>query len=365
MELDASLEDQFVSKVLEGTSASAEDELQTDSAIVPSSDPFTSKVHLGVDQDPSVSSSSLEATEENTVAVRLNPDHTSDTLIQEEQRDILKESREIPIQEPSEIKSSIENIASNKSKLPRAKPIALQKKMGGENSETEVTTESPPIPKATYHFDPEEYNETMNPFTMGGSKCPNSPPASQPGVDLPSSDPKHPSSAGAGDCKTRAVKLEFDFAKGAENVEAKKLPARKMGKRHSSKLSPKRQRGAPARPVGPEDGEKTIAPEASVAPLSKATPPVDSSQWDDPAFNPFVGSSSLQDSPTLTKRSYHLDCGDPFKPSTKTLSTVGADSCPSAENSLNEILESQAREAVGDDLKTSLVPQSSRSRLIT
>uniref|UniRef100_A0A8C6XFH0 Transforming acidic coiled-coil containing protein 1 n=1 Tax=Naja naja TaxID=35670 RepID=A0A8C6XFH0_NAJNA len=361
----ASLEDQFVSKVLEGTSASAEDELQTDSAIVPSSDPFTSKVHLGVDQDPSVSSSSLEATEENTVAVRLNPDHTSDTLIQEEQRDILKESREIPIQEPSEIKSSIENIASNKSKLPRAKPIALQKKMGGENSETEVTTESPPIPKATYHFDPEEYNETMNPFTMGGSKCPNSPPASQPGVDLPSSDPKHPSSAGAGDCKTRAVKLEFDFAKGAENVEAKKLPARKMGKRHSSKLSPKRQRGAPARPVGPEDGEKTIAPEASVAPLSKATPPVDSSQWDDPAFNPFVGSSSLQDSPTLTKRSYHLDCGDPFKPSTKTLSTVGADSCPSAENSLNEILESQAREAVGDDLKTSLVPQSSRSRLIT
>ncbi|ETE60589.1 Transforming acidic coiled-coil-containing protein 1, partial [Ophiophagus hannah] len=362
----SSLEDQFVSKVLEETSASAEDELQTDPAIVPSSDPFISKVHLGVDQGPSVSSSALEAPEENIVAARLNPDHTSGTLSQEEQRDILKESQEIPVQEPSEVKSSVENIASNKSKLPRAKPIALQKKMGGENSETEVTTESPPIPKATYRFDPEEYNETMNPFTMGGSKCPNSPPASQPGVDLPNSDPKHPSSAGAGDCKTQAVKLEFDFAEGAENIEAKKLPARKMGKRHSSKLSPKRQRGPPARPVvGPEDGEKTIAPEASVAPLTKAPPPVDSNQWDDPAFNPFVGSSSLQDSPTLTKRSYHLDCGDPFKPSTKTLSTVGADSCPSAENSLNEILESQAREAAGDDLKTSLVPQSSRSRLIT
>uniref|UniRef100_A0A670Z1Z3 Transforming acidic coiled-coil containing protein 1 n=1 Tax=Pseudonaja textilis TaxID=8673 RepID=A0A670Z1Z3_PSETE len=248
------------------------------------------------------------------------------------------------------VKSSVENIASNKSKLPRAKPIALQKKMGGENSETEVTMESPPIPKATYRFDPEEYNETVNPFTMGGSKCPNSPPASQPGVDLPNSDPKHPSSAGAGDGKTRATKLEFDFAEGAENVEAKKLPARKMGRRPISKLSPKRQRGPTDRPVvGPEDREKTIAPEAPVAPLTKATPPVDSNQWDDPAFNPFVGSSSLQDSPTLTKRSYRLDHDDPFKPSTKTLSTVGADSCPSAENSLNEILESQ----------------SSRSRLIT
>ncbi|XP_026536937.1 transforming acidic coiled-coil-containing protein 1 isoform X2 [Notechis scutatus] len=359
----ASLEDQFVSKVLEETSASAEDELQTDSAIVPSSDPFISKAHLGLDQGPSVSSSALE---ETTVAERLSPDYTSGTLSQEEQRDILKESREIPIQEPSEVKSSVENIASNKSKLPRAKPIALQKKMGGENSETEVTMESPPIPKATYRFDPEEYNETVNPFTMGGSKCPNSPPASQPGVDLPNSDPKHPSSAGAGDGKTRAAKLEFDFAEGAEKVEAKKLPARKMGRRPISKLSPKRQRGPTDRPVvGPEDGEKTIAPEAPVAPLTKATPPVDSNQWDDPAFNPFVGRSSLQDSPTLTKRSYHLDRGDPFQPSTKTLSTVGADSCPSAENSLNEILESQAREAAGDDLKTCLVPQSSRSRLIT
>ncbi|XP_034288830.1 transforming acidic coiled-coil-containing protein 1 isoform X3 [Pantherophis guttatus] len=362
----ASLEDQFVSKVLEETSAPAEDELQTDPAIVQASDPFISKAHLGIEQGPSVSSSALEATEENTVPARLNPDHTSGPLSQEEQKDILKESREIPIQEPSEVKPSVENIASSKSKLPRAKPIALQKKMGGENSETEVATESPPIPKATYRFDPEEYNETVNPFTMGGSKCSNSPPASQPGADLPNSDPKHPSSAGAGDCKTRAVKLEFDFAEGAENAEPKKLPARKMGKRPSSKLSPKRQRGPTTRPVvGPEDGEKMIAPEASVAPLSKVTHALDTNQWDDPAFNPFVGSSSLQDSPTLTKRSYHLDVGDPFKPSSKTLSSVGADSCPSAENSLNEILESQAREATGDDLKTSLAPQSSRSRLIT
>ncbi|XP_039210176.1 transforming acidic coiled-coil-containing protein 1 isoform X3 [Crotalus tigris] len=363
----ASLEDQFVSKELEETSALAEDELQTDSAIVQASGPFTSKAHLGIDQGSSLSSSALDATsstEENIGSVRLNPDHTSDTLSQEEQREILKESQETPVQESSEVKSSVENIANNKSKLPRAKPIALQKKMGGETPETEVTTESPPIPKATYRFDPEEYNETVNPFMMGGSKCPNSPPASQPGADLPNSDPKHPSSAGAGDCKTRAVKLEFDFAEGAENVEPKKLPTRKMGKRPSSKLSPKRQRGPTTRPVvGPEDGEKTTAPDASVAPLTKAT--ADTSQWDDPAFNPFAGNSSLQDSPTLTKRSYQLDMTDPFKPNSKTLSTVGADSCPSAENSLNEILESQAREAAGDDLKTSLVPQTSRSRLIT
>lgn len=345
----------------------AEDELQTDSAIVEASAPFTSKAHLGIDQGSSLSSSALDATpstEENIGSARLNPDHTSDTLFQEEQREILKESQVTPVREPSEVKSSVENIANNKSKLPRAKPIALQKKMGGETPETEVTTESPPIPKATYRFDPEEYDETVNPFTMGGSKCPNSPPASQPGADLPNSDPKHPSSAGAGDCKTRAVKLEFDFAEGAENVEPKKLPTRKMGKRPTSKLSPKRQRGPTTRPVvGPEDGEKTTAPDASVAPLTKAT--ADTSQWDDPAFNPFVGSSSLQDSPTLTKRSCHLDMTDPFKTSSKTLSTVGADSCPSAENSLNEILESQAREAAGDDLKTSSVPPSSRSRLIT
>ncbi|XP_070621472.1 transforming acidic coiled-coil-containing protein 1 isoform X1 [Erythrolamprus reginae] len=362
-----SLEDQFVSKVLEETSASAEDELQADSSIAQDSDSFIAKAHLGIDQGSSLSSSTLKAPEENTVPARLNPDHTLGVLSQEDQRDILKESREISLQEPSEVKSSVENVASNKSKLPRAKPIALQKKMGGENSEAEVTTESPPIPKATYRFDPEEYNETVNPFTTGGSKCPNTPPASQPGAEiLPNSDPKHPSSAGAGDCKTRAVKLEFDFAEGAENAEPNKLPPRKIGKRPSSKLSPKRQKGQATRPVvAPEDGEKSVAPEALVEPLTKATPPVDTNQWDDPAFNPFAGSSSLQDSPTLAKRSYHLDVGDPFKPSSKALSTVAADSCPSAENSLNEILESQAREAAGDDLKAGLAPQSSRSRLIT
>ncbi|XP_025023526.1 transforming acidic coiled-coil-containing protein 1 [Python bivittatus] len=329
-----------------------------------------SKAHLGIGQGSSMTSSAFGATsstEESAASARPSPDRTSGTLSHEEQREILKESQEIPVQEFSEVKSSGENIAGNKSKLPRAKPVALQKKMGGENPETEMTTESPPVPKATYRFDPEEYDETVNPFMMGGSKCPNTPPASQPGTDPPKSDPKHPSSAGAGDSKTRAMKLEFDFAEEAEIVEPKKPPSRKMGKRPGSKFSPKRQRGPTTRPVaGTEDKEKTLAPDASVAPLTTATHPGDTSQWDDPAFNPFAGSSSLQDSPTLTKRSYHLDMADPFKPTTKALSTVGADSCPSAENSLNEILESQAQEAVGDDLKTSLAsPKGSRSRLIT
>ncbi|KAM6432489.1 transforming acidic coiled-coil-containing protein 1 isoform 1-T1 [Liasis olivaceus] len=329
-----------------------------------------SKAHPGIGQGSSMTSSAFGATsstEESAASARPSPDRTSGTLSHEEQREILKESQEIPVQEFSEVKSSGENIAGNKSKLPRAKPVALQKKMGGENPETEMTTESPPVPKATYRFDPEEYDETVNPFMMGGSKCPNTPPASQPGTDLPKSDPKHPSSAGAGDSKTRAMKLEFDFAEEVEIVEPKKPPSRKMGKRPGSKFSPKRQRGPTTRPVaGTEDKEKMLAPNAPVAPLTTATHPGDTSQWDDPAFNPFAGSSSLQDSPTLTKRSYHLDMADPFKPTTKALSTAGADSCPSAENSLNEILESQAREAVGDDLKTSLAsPKGSRSRLIT
>ncbi|XP_063166987.1 transforming acidic coiled-coil-containing protein 1 isoform X2 [Candoia aspera] len=368
----ASLEDkvQFVSKVLEEKSASAEDELQTDSAILRAGEPLTSKAHLGIGQGSSMTPSAVEATsstEGSAASSRPNPDQTSGTPSQEEQREILKESQEIPIQEFPEVKSSGENIAGNKSKLPRAKPAALQKKMGGENPVTEMTTESPPIPKATYGFDPEEYDETVNPFIMGGSKCPNSPPASQPGTALPNSDSKHSSPAGAVDFKTRAVKLEFDFAEGVENVEPKKPPPRKMGKRPGSKLSPKRQRGPTTWPVvGTEDREKTPPPDASVAPLTKAPHRGDTSQWDDPAVNPFGGSSPLQGSPTLTKRPYHLDTADPFKPTTKALSTVGADSCPSAENSLNEILESQALEVVGDDLKTSLAsPKSSRSRLIT
>ncbi|XP_048368334.1 transforming acidic coiled-coil-containing protein 1 isoform X2 [Sphaerodactylus townsendi] len=369
----------LVAKVLEETlqqknSAPAENDLQADTA-VPQSDKL-----LALDSDvgkvssmtPCAPTAELSAEPLGAVAEErafLEQSALDQTLASsvlpataEEQQRTPSEDTEVPAEGSAGAKLSGEAFVS-KSKLPRAKPIALQKKMGGENAESETAPEGSPVPKASYRFDPEAYNENMNPFVMGGSKLQNSPPASQQGFDLPTNDTKESSVGTASELEGQAVRLEFDFSEGGESMEAKKAPLRKTGRKPASKLSPKRQRGGASRPLaGPEQVTKATASDALEVPLPKVTYQVDSSQWDDPNFNPFGSNSAFQSSPPLQKGSYNFETADPFKAS----AGARADSCSTAENSLNEILESQVLEIQGGELKKgSASPKKAKSRLIT
>ncbi|XP_077661963.1 transforming acidic coiled-coil-containing protein 1 isoform X1 [Eretmochelys imbricata] len=267
--------------------------------------------------------------------------------------------------EPKAETFALESVPS-KSKLKKVKPSSLRKKTAGETSETETVTEGIPVPKASYQFNLAEYDEKINPFVMGGSKIQNSPPAAQQTFMASNSDTNDSGVELAEESRGHALKLEFDFTDGAENGEVKKALPKKIGRKPASKLTPRRQREAGNKPTSADGPEEASA----AVPLPKALYPVDPSQWDDPNFNPFGSSSNLQNSPPLPKASYHFDPNnfdsvDPFKP-TKSLASTAADSCPTADNNLNEILESQTLEVQGEELTIGKAsPKKAKSRLIT
>ncbi|XP_015738625.1 transforming acidic coiled-coil-containing protein 1 isoform X5 [Coturnix japonica] len=145
-------------------------------------------------------------------------------------------------------------------------------------------------------------------------------------------------------------KAEVDAPEGGDGVDTRRASPRKASRIPASKLTPKRHR----RPIENTEKGPQGSPRASPAP------------WDNPELGPFGSNSALQHSPALPKGSYQFDPNnfdsvDPFKP-TKTLSST-TDCCPAANNSLNEILESQTLE---DELgKSRGSPQKGKSRLIT
>lgn len=357
--------------------ALAEDELQAESGDPPAHEPFHSEPNPGLSSSssmtPSAPGTELSAEQPPAITERKASLESSDqqqtpasavsTVNQEEPWGVtFQDNTDVPSEVSVDPKPNSEASVISKSKLPRVKPATLQKKMGGENPETETAAESSPVPKASYHFDPDTYHSNMNPFMTGGSKLQNSPPATQQGFSLTDSEATESSSVVAAELKGRAVKLEFDFAEGTENGEAKKALPKKGLRKPASKLSPRRQRGGANRPsTGIVDSEKPTE-----VPFHETPQQIDSAQWDDPNFDPFAGNARLQSSPTVPKGSYNFDTADPFKP-TKTLASEGTDSCPAAaDNNLNEILESQALEVRGDELKAgSASPKKSQSRLIT
>ncbi|POI32864.1 hypothetical protein CIB84_003384, partial [Bambusicola thoracicus] len=228
---------------------------------------------------------------------------------------------------------------SSPCQLQKGKPPSQGSK-GGESTES-APGEEPSLPPAS---DPEQYIEGDS-SVMAESctlqSCPLDPhclPLSEPGGDP---GPQPPG---------QLPKAEVDATEGGDGVETRRASPRKASRIPASKLTPKRHR----RPM--EDTEK--GPQAS----SRASP----APWDRPELGSFGSSSSLQHSPALPKGSYQFDPNnfdsvDPFKP-TKTLSST-TDCCPTADNSLNEILESQTLE---DELGRSRgSPQKAKSRLIT
>ncbi|XP_050766114.1 transforming acidic coiled-coil-containing protein 1 [Gymnogyps californianus] len=232
--------------------------------------------------------------------------------------------------------------------------------LGGKPEEN---TEETPVPQASYQFDPEQYNESVNPFVAGGCRLQSSPPATPRRLPHPGGSPGELGGDLALEPKGQVPKPEVDFTEGGESTEARRAAPKKGSRIPASKLTPKRHREPPKKPA--EDAERG----PTEPPPPRGSPRLGPTLWDSPGLNPFGGSSALQNSPTLPKGSYQFDPNnfdsvDPFKP-TKTLASTAADSCPTADNSLNEILESQTLEVQDDLLKGRDSPKKPKSRLIT
>nr|XP_015310182.2 transforming acidic coiled-coil-containing protein 1 isoform X6 [Macaca fascicularis] len=245
-----------------------------------------------------------------------------------------------------------EPVPSRRSKLRKPKPVPLRKKaIGGEFSDTDAAAEGTPLPKASYHFSPEELDENTSPSSLGGAMFQKSPPDLKETPGTLSSDTNDSGVELGEESRSLPLKLEFDFTEDMGNIEARKALPRKLGRKPGSKLIPKMQKDGISKSAGLEQPTDPVARDG---PLSQTSSKLDPSQWENASFNPFGSHSILQNSPSLSSEgSYHFDPDnfdesvDPFKPTTTLTSS---DFCSPTGNHVNEILES---------------PKKAKSRLIT
>ncbi|XP_030673006.1 transforming acidic coiled-coil-containing protein 1 isoform X2 [Nomascus leucogenys] len=245
-----------------------------------------------------------------------------------------------------------ESVPSRRSKLRKPKPVPLRKKaVGGEFSDTDTAVEGTTLPKASYHFSPEELDENTSPSLLGDARFQKSPPDLKETPGTLSSDTNDSGVELGEESKSSPLKLEFDFTEDTGNIEARKALPRKLGRKLGSKLTPKIQKDGISKSAGLEQPTDPVARDR---PLSQISSKPDPSQWESPSFSPFGSHSILQNSPPLSSEgSYHFDPDnfdesmDPFKPTTTLTSS---DFCSPTGNHVNEILES---------------PKKAKSRLIT
>ncbi|XP_048874741.1 transforming acidic coiled-coil-containing protein 1-like isoform X2 [Brienomyrus brachyistius] len=219
-----------------------------------------------------------------------------------------------------------------------------------------------PISKSSYNFDPDLYNDSINPFNTGSSKVRNSPP---------------PCSVNTGEAEVagdlpldaKPVAMEFGVEDNGEIGVAKKpIAQRKPGKKPSSKVTPKRQKPKPVVPA-PESAPEPSAPTSlDEVPIPETSYNPDPSQWDDPNFNPFGGNSRMSGSPVLPKGSYSFDPNnfddsvDPFKPS-KNMAVVAPTSMTKRPD--NELESRKVELPLEEEVKGSQSPKKNKGRMIT
>lgn len=327
-----------------------------------------------------------------------------------------------------ECTDSIQDVPIQKTKTRKSKPPSLKVKASLDdipqtNGEEEQEL---PVPMATYKFDPDQLDDSFNPFICGGSKLQNSPPpcgsSIQPRLeplgaslsDCEASIPP-PVEADTMESSTKAKPVVLEF--GIDEGKVSKPPPRKLGgKKTMSKFTAKKQK-----PKGSEASTKPApeptASEADPQPLSEtdsqpvsesllqpASDPVsdplpetalpasdsaapvnlddipipkagtynfDPSQWDDPNFNPFGNNNKVSSSPVLPRGSYKFDPDnfddsiDPFK-SSKTLSTE--DSANSASQPEKEKVKVGGKQKTGlptGEKKVRQIPKKSKESTIT
>ncbi|XP_049460437.1 transforming acidic coiled-coil-containing protein 1 isoform X3 [Epinephelus fuscoguttatus] len=331
----------------------------------------------------------------------------------------ISEPADSPVPEPPEQKPEPQcngldqtkppqNTKTSKSKPPPLKVEASLNELAQTNEEQEL-----PVPKATYNFDPDQLDDSFNPFMSGGSKIQNSPPpfgaSSLPRLEpLGSSMPVCEASSAAPaeaevmepSSEAKPVMLEFSLDEGTVS----KPPPRKLGgKKTTSKLAAKKQKAkgsaasckpAPEPTVSETDSQPASEPVSdplpetalpvtdSTAPLNIDDIPIpksgtynfDPNQWDDPNFNPFGSNSKVSSSPVLPKGSYSFDPDsfddsvDPFKPS-KTLDmedspSSAPSSAPQPEKKVKDGGKQKAGQPAGEK-KVRQIPKKSKERTIT
>ena len=293
-----------------------------------------------------------------------------------------------------------------RSKLPPLKINAARDEIPpGEDEEAEIRP-----PQANYKFDPDQLDDSFNPFMSGGSKIQNTPPPCDPAFrprlePIGSASEPVVKAAETPEMPAEAKPLKMEF--GLDEGEVTKPPPKKLGGRKTAtkvpgkKLRPK-VAGGSGKPPPPEPTVSDAAPQplvepvperaaaaaaaatASTAassdpsapgslddvPIPKSKNTFDPSQWDDPDFNPFGSNSAVSSSPTPPKASYQFDPDnfddsvDPFKPS-KGLSneepTAGA---PPPENKVTEVAKEKATPPPAEK-KARQLPKKNKDRSIT
>ncbi|CAJ0920998.1 unnamed protein product [Ranitomeya imitator] len=163
----------------------------------------------------------------------------------------------------------------------------------GDDTSPPDVPNSPPLPKATYKFDPDQI-DCIDPFNTGGSKVQNS--------------PKNPDSENGDNPKGEPLKLEFDFGGGDATV--KKPPPKLLGKRLGVKPLAKKVAPKVAVPEKPKEQAppQPSEPEGDVI-VPKASYNFDWDKFDDPNFNPFgSGGTKIAGSPKAVKAAGDAPC---------------------------------------------------------
>lgn len=306
---------------------------------------------------------------------------------------------------------------TQKTKTSKSKPPALKVKASLDELAQKNEEQELPVPKATYKFDPDQLDDSFNPFTSGGSKIQNSPPpcGSSSSLRLEPLGGSFPvcevSPAPTAEVEMRetsseakSVMLEFGLDEG---TVSKPRPRKLGGKKTINKLTAKKQKPKEPEASCKPASEPTVSqtdsqpvsepvsqpvsdpvsdplPEAalpvsdSTAPLSLDDVPIpktgaynfDPSQWDDPNFNPFGSNCTMSSSPVLPKSSYSFDPDnfddsvDPFK-SSKTLSTEdSSSSVPQPEKKVKDGGKQKAGHPAGEK-KVRQIPKASKERTTT
>ncbi|KAJ7999829.1 hypothetical protein DPEC_G00198470 [Dallia pectoralis] len=301
-------------------------------------------------------------------------------------------------------KPTTTNAVNNTRKI--AAPSLTIKTANGDRTELDSESDGP-VHKASYNFDPDQLDDSFNPFASGGSKIPNSPTAvsadapptlesrpeqsSSPPPPGPSSPPKveveEANDLLPGDLKP--LKLEFSLD---ESGDVKNPAPRKLGKKPGSRLTSKKTRpkattsvtSAPApepdlavvepiaRPASEITSEPLSAPGANLSlddmPIPKSNYNFDPNQWDDPNFNPFGGGEmKMSSSPVSPKGSFDRqdlnDSLDPFK----TSKAPGSNSPTSLGTPVplpEDAMKLKLQRPLDDEKRTRPAPKKSKDRVI-
>ncbi|XP_061583752.1 transforming acidic coiled-coil-containing protein 1 isoform X2 [Cololabis saira] len=326
---------------------------------------------------------------------------------------------ETPSAEPEVKHNGLPNpeAPAQKTKSSKSKPPSLKMHSSLKDPVQIDEEQELPVPRATYNFDPDQFDDSYNPFTSGGPKIQNSPPPCGPsslprlepiGSSSPEVGSAAPTESDMGDStsEVKPVMLEFGLDEG---VERKPPPKKLGGKKTISKLASKKQRSkgsdSSSKPAPEPSVSETLSepvlqllpdqlPQSTSEPASEpASEPVtidssaplnlddipipksgtynfDPSQWDDPDFNPFGGSTKMGGSPVVSKGSYSFDpdkCDDsidPFKPSKSLTNEESSCSIAQPETKIKDEGKQKAKKAPAEK-KGRQIPKKVKEKTIT